>query len=370
MQFIVFTSFLVPDCNHDNAQFVRGVASDLIRRHHKVKLVAPAAARKEAGLLQDSGEESTADFRYACPLLKGALSDEPPLDLDEVLETADVVVVHEDNSRDLVRRIGDHHAGRPDYRLYFHDTHQRKVINPRSDACDLFYYDAVLTSGDKLRNLYLNNGWAAEAVTWHQAVDTSLFRPLDRGEKEGDVVLVDNWAGDERIDPLREFFIEPVKALGIKARVYGSGYPGAVVDELRAAGIQYGGALPDYKVPEVFARYAATIYLPHRPHVAAEDAVPTIRPFEALACGIPLISAPWRDFEHLFRPGRDFLFAFDGLEMTSQLKILLSRPDLRAALVRDGLETIQTRHTCAHRAGELLSIAAPRHVTTKRAALC
>ena len=81
-------------------------------------------------------------------------------------------------------------------------------------------------------------------------------------------------------------------------------------------------------------------------------------------------SAPWRDLEHLFRPGRDFLFAFDGLEMTSQLKVLLAKPDLRAALVRDGLETIQTRHTCAHRAGELLSIAAPRHVATTRSALC
>lgn len=370
MQFIVFTSFMVPDCDHDNAQFVGGVASDLIRRHHRVKIVAPAAGRKEAALPQDSGEQPAADFRHAYPLLQGALSYEPALDLDRVLDTADVVVVHEGNSRDLVRRIGDHHAGRHDYGLYFHDTHQRKAVNPRSEACDLFYYDAVLTSGDKLRNLYLNNGWAAEAVTWHQAVDTALFRPLDRGKKEGDVVLIDNWVDGERIDPLREFFIEPVKTLALKACVYGSGYPGAVLDELRAAGIQYGGRLPDYKVPEVFARYAATIYLPHQPHQAGEDTVPTIRPFEALACGIPLISAPWRDFEHLFRPGRDFLFAFDGLEMTSQLKTLLARPDLRAALVRDGLETIQTRHTCAHRAGELLSIAAPRHVATKRAAIC
>ncbi len=353
MQFTVFTTFMVPDCNHDNAQFLRGVASDLIRRRHDVKIVAFAGG-----------------YRCGYPLPGVALSDEPNLDVDGVLDTSDVVVVEGSNSRDLVRRIGDHHAGRRDYRLYFHDTHQREVIKPSNDACDLFHYDAVLTGDNRLRDLYLRNGWAAEAVTWHQAVDIAVFRPLDRGKKEGDLVLIDNWVDDGQIDNLREFFIEPAKALGLKACVYGSGYPADALDELRAAGIRYGGSLPDYKIPEAYARYTATVYLPHRPHTAAQDSGPTIQPFEALACGIPLISAPWRDVEHLFRPGRDFLFAFDGLQMTAQLKSLLTRLDLRAALVRDGLETIQTRHTCAHRAGELLSIAVARHVATTRPALC
>jgi spore maturation protein CgeB len=40
--------------------------------------------------------------------------------------------------------------------------------------------------------------------------------------------------------------------------------------------------------------------------------IPTIRVFEALACGIPLVSAPWDDAEGLFRPGEDFLVARDG----------------------------------------------------------
>jgi spore maturation protein CgeB len=346
------------------------VASDLIRRGHNAKIVALTGGGQEIRLLQDSTEQSTADFRRAYPLLEGTISDEPTLDLDGVLGTADVVIVEEGTSRDFVRRIGDHHAGHPDYRLYFHDTHQRAVMNNQNDACALFHYDAILTCDNKLRDLYLRNGWAGEAVTWHQAVDTAVFRPLDRGEKEGDLVLIDNWVDNDQMKQLREFFIEPVKALGLKACVYASGYPGDALDELRAAGIEYGGCLPDYKFPEAFARYTATIYLPHGSLSAHQDCLPTIHPFEALACGIPLISAPWRDTEHLFRPGRDFLFAFDGMEMTSQLKILMAGPDLRAALVRDGLETIQTRHTCAHRAGELLAIAVPRQVATTRSVLC
>ena len=44
--------------------------------------------------------------------------------------------------------------------------------------------------------------------------------------------------------------------------------------------------------------------------------------------------------------------------MTAHLRALAHDPALRASLVAHGLETIRARHTCAHRAQELLSIAA------------
>ena len=53
----------------------------------------------------------------------------------------------------------------------------------------------------------------------------------------------------------------------------------------------------------------------------------------------------------------DFLFAREGAEMTAHLRALSNDPALRASLVAHGLETIRARHTCAHRAQELLSIA-------------
>ena len=71
--------------------------------------------------------------------------------------------------------------------------------------------------------------------------------------------------------------------------------------ELADAGIEYGGWLPNYRAPEVFSRYRVTVHIPRRPYVDALRGIPTIRPFEALACGIPLISAPWHDSEKLFR---------------------------------------------------------------------
>jgi spore maturation protein CgeB len=43
--------------------------------------------------------------------------------------------------------------------------------------------------------------------------------------------------------------------------------------------------------------------------------------------------------------------------MAAHLRALRDDPELRAGLARSGLETIRARHTCAHRAEELLAIA-------------
>ncbi len=98
------------------------------------------------------------------------------------------------------------------------------------------------------------------------------------------------------------------------------------------------------------------MHVPRRPYAEQLPGIPTIRVFEALACGIPLVSAPWEDREGLFTPGEDFLTARDGAEMRTQLEALIRDPALRQRLAAHGLETIRARHTCGHRADELLGI--------------
>src|SRR5437763_1484158 len=83
----------------------------------------------------------------------------------------------------------------------------------------------------------------------------------------------------------------------------------------------------------------------------------TICPFEALASGIPLVSAPWDDVEGLFTPGEDFVVARNGDEMRRWLRVLVADEGQAAALAEHGRRTILARHTCAHRAAELLAIA-------------
>jgi spore maturation protein CgeB len=83
--------------------------------------------------------------------------------------------------------------------------------------------------------------------------------------------------------------------------------------------------------------------------------IPTIRVFEALACGIPLVSAPWMDTEHLFRPG-DFRMVHDSSEMMRAMRELMSDAGAAEEQALRGRDSVLARHTCRHRAEELSAI--------------
>jgi spore maturation protein CgeB len=110
-------------------------------------------------------------------------------------------------------------------------------------------------------------------------------------------------------------------------------------------------------VPAAFARSRVTLHVPRRAYVQALRGIPTIRVFEALACGIPLVSAPWLDSEGLFRPG-DYVSVDSPQAMWQALHRFATDDDARAVQAARGLETILARHTCAHRAEQLLDIIA------------
>jgi len=360
MRFVIFTHSLVSDWNHGNAHFLRGITSELVARGNTVRILEPDDSWSRENLIREHGEGSIAGFEKAYPLIRSEIYRESALDFDDVLRNADVVIVHEWNSHSLVSRVGEHHREHPSYRLYFHDTHHRSATEPRSmGAYDLRHYDGVLAYGKVIRDIYLQHCWTAQAWTFHEAADTNVFHPSgfpDKTEMDGDLVWIGNWGDNERNAELREFLIEPIKKLRLRARVYGVRYPDDALRALDEAGIEYGGWLPNYLVPQVFSRYRLTMHVPRRPYAMALPGIPTIRPFEAMACGIPLLSAPWQDSEALFRPGQDFLFARNGAAMTRLIERVLSDSAISTALSAGGLETIQARHTCAHRVDELMKI--------------
>lgn len=353
----MFYHSLLSDWNHGNAHFLRGVATELQARGHIVDVYEPEDAWSVRSLVDEYGTEPIARFHLAYPTLSSTRYNLDTLDLDMELDGADLVLVHEWNDYSLVRRIGEHRARSGSYRLLFHDTHHRAVTERESMAAyDLRHYDGVLAYGRVLRDLYLSEGWTQHAWAWHEAADTRVFHPVAEAEKEGDLVWIGNWGDEERSAELHEFLFGPVEALGLRVKVYGVRYPAHAKAALAQAGIEYGGWLPNFDAPQVFARYRVTVHVPRRPYVEALPGIPTIRPFEALACGIPLISSPWDDVEGLFTPGRDFLVARDGSEMRDCLNTVLNDRELSAELAEHGLSTILERHTCAHRVDEVLGI--------------
>jgi spore maturation protein CgeB len=359
MRVVLFCHSLISDWNHGNAHFLRAVAGELQRRGHEVRAYEPRDAWSMVNMLRDAGPAAIAAFQRAYPSLSSTRYHPRKLDLDEVLDGADVVLVHEWNERDLVGRIGRHRAAGGKYLLLFHDTHHRSVSDPAALAAfDLDAYDGVLAFGDVVRERYLRWGWGRRAWTWHEAADTRMFTPLADVEPDADLVWIGNWGDGERTTELRDYLIGPVRDMGLAAHVYGVRYPAEAQGELRDAGITYGGWLANFRAPYVFARHRVTVHVPRRPYVEALPGIPTIRMFEALACGIPLVSAWWHDSEGLFTPGSDFLLARSPEEMTRHLSVVLADRDFAAALARHGLETIRRRHTCAHRVDELLGIVA------------
>jgi len=357
MRFVFYTHSLVSDWNHGNAHFLRGVLRDLAARGHQAIALEPQDAWSRRNLLADKGPAAIERFRRDFPELTSRQYGQD-FDHEAALETADVVVVHEWTDPALIARIGSMRRQGAGFTLIFHDTHHRAVSNENAIAeMMLRDYDAILAFGETLRQRYLDKGWGRQVHTWHEAADTRLFKPLPDFEKTGDLVWIGNWGDDERTAELVEFLIEPAEALQLRTVIHGVRYPDAAQARLARAGIQYQGWIANADVPLAFARHSMTVHVPRRPYVEALPGIPTIRVFEALACGIPLISAPWNDTEGLFRLS-DFLYARNGAEMRAHMRMLLNEPEAAGALARSGLETINQRHTCAHRVDQLFGILA------------
>ena len=359
MRFVMFYHSLVSDWNHGNAHFLRGVATELLARGHRVSVLEPRDSWSRINLLAQVGSAAIDRFHRAYPALTSMQYHPDDLDLDRIFAGADVVLVHVWNDPALVAAIGRHRAVSGGYRLFFHDTHHRSVSRPAEMAAyNLEHYDGVLAFGEVVRRRYVEAGWAERAWTWHEAADHRMFRPIESKRVDGDLVWIGNWGDDERTAEIEEFLLEPAASLGLRPRMYGVRYPQGAIDRLERAGVEYAGWTPNFNVPTVFARFRATVHIPRRPYVDALPGIPTIRVFEALACGIPLLSAPWEDAEGLFMEGRDYLMARSGREMRGLMRELLSDERAARAMADRGRRTILARHTCVHRVDELLGIVA------------
>jgi len=358
LKLVYFTHSLASCWNHGNAHFLRGVLRDLVHRGHEVLSLEPKGAWSLENLLRDHGEAGLNAFRANYPELNSRAFSS----FDEVeaaLDGADVVLVHEWNEPELVAAIGRLRRRGASFTLLFHDTHHRAVSDPEAiRRFDLGGYDAVLAFGATLAEVYRGWGWGDRAFVWHEAADTRLFHPpAQEGPREG-LIWIGNWGDGERTAELESFLMRPARTAGLPLDIYGVRYPDEALAMLERHGMRYRGWLPNARAPELFARHLATVHVPRRFYVEMLPGIPTIRVFEALACGIPLVSAPWRDSEGLFRPGQDYLTARDEAEMAHHLSALRGDPALRRSLVENGLEIIRARHSCAHRVDELLEVLA------------
>ena len=180
--------------------------------------------------------------------------------------------------------------------------HRRRTAWPPTTCA---HYDGVLAFGEVIRDLYLQHGWARAPGPGTRRPTRACSSPLPGAAARGRPGL-DRQLGRRRAHgraarvPARAG-----AALGLQARVHGVRYPGARAaaparrrHRATAAGCRTTRRRGCSRATRV------TVHVPRRPYVQALPGIPTIRVFEALACGIPLVSAPWDDARACSTPGR------------------------------------------------------------------
>lgn len=356
-----FAHAIRSDWNNGNAHFLRGLLRSLLSLGHEVLIFEPESEWSMRGLLEESrGRRSLEQFGRMYPELtvvpygSDAIGD--AVFWREILTDVDVAIVHEWNPPKLAHCLL---ALRDEFRmrLLFHDTHHRASSSPEQiDLMGIPSFDGVLAFGEALSAIYRERFGIKNVWTFHEAADTSVFHPIDGRSRATDCVWIGNWGDGERSTEIRQFFLCPAsKRAERRFRIYGVRYPEEGLAALKASGVEYCSYLPNLDAPRVYAESGLTIHIPRQQYTRAMTGIPTIRVFEALACGIPLISAPWVDTEGLFREG-DFVWANSCEQMTSAMDELLENTAAAKAQALRGLQTVLARHTCAHRAEQLTSI--------------
>src|SRR6478736_2315752 len=105
MRIVYFTHSLSSCWNHGNAHFLRGVLRELVHAGHEVRAFEPEESWSRENLVREHGEDAAETWRVHYPELSvGRIGAEFPL--EQALDGADLVIVHEWNAPALVARIG------------------------------------------------------------------------------------------------------------------------------------------------------------------------------------------------------------------------------------------------------------------------
>lgn len=361
-QFRIFAHSWVSDWNHGNAHFLRGLARDLGKLGHDVRCYEELGSWSLTNLVNQEHAraiDSIDLFRARFPMLDVRFYDRSQRFqefLEEELREADFVIVHEWNDPAVANAIL---ACKQNFkfRALFHDTHHRAYTRAGEILrFPLHLFDGVLAFGEPITQIYRDGFGIPKVWTFHEAADIQNFHPL-ASEKDIDVLWVGNWGDEERTRELMEFLVEPAAAMrGRRFKVHGVRYPEDALRMLDAVGIEYDGYLPNLCAPDAFSHSCLALHVPRREYANGLSGIPTIRVFEALACGTPLVCSPWSDAEHLFHPGEDYTVVHDGEEMVAELSRLLKDDRTRRQMSESGMRTVRERHTTMHRAEQLQDI--------------
>jgi spore maturation protein CgeB len=153
---------------------------------------------------------------------------------------------------------------------------------------------------------------------------------------------------DDRQPPLEHLMLEPARLWdGGRFVVAGPQYPDTIAWPENMQRIEH---LPPTAHRRFYNQQRFTLNITRADMIRAGYS-PSVRLFEAAACGIPIITDCWEGLDTFFEPGREILLARSAQDT---LRYLRELPDAeRRAIGARARERVLSAHTAAHRAAEL-----------------
>ncbi len=216
-------------------------------------------------------------------------------------------------------------------------------------------YDLYLsfTGGPTLARLERDLG-ARAARALYCSVDPDAYRPLGVAPR-WDLSYLGTYSPD-RQPTLERLLLAPARAApDLRFAVAGPQYPDGIAWPANVERIDH---VPPAEHPAFYGASRFTLNVTRADMIAAGWS-PSVRLFEAAACGTPLVSDAWEGLDSLLAPDREIILAREPADVLAALRA--PEPAARA-LAAAARARVLAAHTAAHRAAEL-----ERHLTDARA---
>jgi spore maturation protein CgeB len=202
-----------------------------------------------------------------------------------------------------------------------------------------------LTGGPTLERLERHHG-ARRALPFYCAVDPVAYYP-EAAPSIVDLAYMGTFSADRQAG-LERLLLEPARRLPeARFAVVGPQYPPEIDWPANVARLEH---LAPERHRRFYNSQRFTLNLTRADMIRAGWS-PSVRLFEAAACGTPIISDPWPGLDEFFVPGRDILVAHSPDDTRGYLSEL---PDEeRRAIGMRARQRVLDAHTAAHRVATL-----------------
>ncbi|MEO3435192.1 glycosyltransferase [Inquilinus sp. CAU 1745] len=186
---------------------------------------------------------------------------------------------------------------------------------------------------------------AARARALHCAVDPQHYRPLD-GPRRWDLGYLGTYSAD-RQPPLEELLLEPARRRpDLRFVVAGPQYPDDIDWPENVQRIDH---VPPDRHADFYSALRWTLNVT-RADMIRSGYSPSVRLFEAAACGTPIISDHWEGLDEFFIDGQEIRIARSAADVLATLDLADAE---RGRIAEAARRRVLAQHTADRRAAEL-----------------